>query len=895
MPLRPKHTLVAGRPSAQGQFTDREDFIQAFRNALAGNRPDKHQVLVFYGVGGIGKTSLRRELQRLIEDQPDVVAAALDFDLAQYRDQETALFALRKELQYKYRVSFPTFDVAYAVYWQKTHPQTPMSKENLSLLEDSVHLMDVIHLAKDLPFIGIIARLGVLTVKGGLLLKDWWEKRGNQELKGLAAMEPLDIAGRLPMYWAADVKAALAGKSAVIFLDTYDALTEAERVEGKLREREAWVRELVAQLPEVLWVICGREQLRWAEADKEWAGALQQHLVGGLSDNDAQQFVTACGIDDPAIQGAIVTSSQGVPYFLDLAADTWVEIRDRHKRQPVTEDFAHTRLETFDRFLRHLTHPEVETLKVLSVPRFWDYPLCEALVTKFQTGFSLTAFADLCRFSFISEGSATGTYTMHQLMRQSLQEHQAPELKDRVHRFMFDSYGRDLAGIRPGDIGVRQRGALTEAAYHGSIVLPPHEFLDWFLPVTAFFVQANELRFLLTKVEPVMSRVENELGPKHPELARVLHLRGSINQGLARFAEAESDFRRALKNNEQELGSEHPVTARSLYGLAESCRRRGEAARAEPLFRKALAIQERSEDSDLAQTLSGLGALCDGSGRFAEGEQLCRRALAIQEKLLAPDSWALADSLSRLGDNLLQQCRDAESVPLYRRALEIYEKWAGPDSRAASNELQGLAVAYGLQGNVVEAEKLYQRALTGWERTLGPDHPQVGWALYPLADLYLDQGRLQEAEPLVLRFVATTEQTLTHDHPLAVVAPRLLARVRCAQGRLAEAETLGLQALARAEEVQGPSHYNVAYSLTALSEIYVKQGRFAEAEQSLKRALAVGGYYNLAGPDHPEFLRTVNRLAQFYEMMGRTAEARELAARVQAAQGKAGSRAAGGK
>jgi tetratricopeptide (TPR) repeat protein len=896
MPVRPKHSLADGRPSAQRQFTDREDFIAAFQQALAGHRPDTHQILVYYGVGGVGKTSLRRELQRLIEDQPDVITAALDFDLAQYRDQETALFALRKELQRKYKVSFPTFDVAYAIYWQKSHPQTPMTKESFPLLEDSVHLLDIIHLARDLPFVGIIARLGVLTVKGGLMLKDWWEKRGHQELKGLAAMEPLDIANRLPMYWAADVKAVLAGKSAVICLDTYDALTEAERVEGKLREREAWVRELVAQLPEVLWVICGREQLRWAEADTEWGGALQQHLIGGLSDNDARQFLTSCGIDDPAIQSAIVTSSQGVPYFLDLAADTWVEIKERRKRQPVTEDFAHTRLETFDRFLRHLTHPEVETLKVLSVPRFWDYPLCEALVTKFQTGFSLTAFADLCRFSFISESSPTGSHTMHQLMRQSLQEHQAPELKDRVHRFMFDSYCRDLAGVRPGDIGVRQRAALTEAAYHGSIVMSPHEFLDWLLPVTACFVQANELRFLLTKVEPVMSRVENELGPEHPELARVLHLRGSINQGLAQFAEAESDFRRALKINEQELGTEHPVTARSRHGLAELYRRRGEAARAEPLFRKALAIQERSEDLDLAQTLSGLGALCAGYGRFAEAEQLCRRALAIQEKLLAPDSWALAGSLSRLGDVLLQTPpRDAESVPLYRRALEIFEKWAGPDSPAACGQLQGLAVAYWLQGNVVDAEKLYRRALTGWERTLGPDHPQLGWALYPLADLYLDQGRLQEAEPLVLRFIAITEQTLTHDHPLAVAAPRLLARVRCMQGRLAEAETMGLQALARAEKVQGPGHYNVAYSLVALSEIYQKQGRYEDAEQSLKRSLAVGEYYNSVGPDHPESLKAVNRLAQLYELMGRTAEARELAARVQAARARAGSRAAGGK
>jgi tetratricopeptide (TPR) repeat protein len=843
-------------------------------------------VLVYYGVGGIGKTSLRKQLQQLVVGDDRVVSGVLDFDVASYRDQETALFALRKELQRQYQISFPTFDVAYAVYWQKTRPQTPLSKETLPLLEDSVHLLDIVHLAKDLPFVGIVARLGVLVVKGSQLVKSWWERRGHAELKGLAEMEPLDIANRLPMFWAADLKDHLAEKqlSAVVFLDTYDALVETERAEGKLRERDAWVRELVAHLPEVLWVICGREQLAWDKTDPEWERVLDQHLIGGLADSDARQFLAACGIADPAIQNAIVTSSQGVPYFLDLAVDTWLEIKEGHRLEPVAEDFAHTKLEMFDRFLRHLTPAEIETLKVLSAPRFWDYDRFKLLVSEYQTGYSLTAFPDLCRFSFISEGTEAGTYTMHQLMRQSLQEHETPELRQRVHRFMFESYKRDLAGIRPGDIGARQRAALTEAAYHGSVVLPPHEYLDWFLPCAETFEQAGELRFMLAVVEPAMSWVENGLGPEHPELARVLHLRGGVNRDLARFAEAESDLKRALKINEQELGPEHLLTARSLHALADLYRRHGEAARAEPLFRQALAIQVRSEDLDLAQTLSDLGALCDDHGRSAEAEDLCRRSLAIREKLLTPDSWALADSLNRLGNTLLAQARYADSVSLYQRALDIYEKWSGPDSPDVYKVLNNLAIICGFLSQMDDAEQLYRRAQAGWERMLGPEHPHVALVLCNLAFLYLDQDRLPEAEPLVRRVTAIIEQTLTPDHPLAAEVALLRARVRCAQGRLAEAEALGLQALAQTEKIQGPGNPNVAYTLTALGAIYQKQGRDDAAEQAFRRALAVGE--KLVGPDHPEVVKIVDGLARFCEQRGRTDEARELAARVKAARAK---------
>ena len=44
---------------------------------------------------------------------------------------------------------------------------------------------------------------------------------------------------------------------------------------------DEWVRELVLQLPEVLWVITGRERLRREELDEDWRNCQQQHLVGG--------------------------------------------------------------------------------------------------------------------------------------------------------------------------------------------------------------------------------------------------------------------------------------------------------------------------------------------------------------------------------------------------------------------------------------------------------------------------------------------------------------------------------------------------------------------------------------------------------------------------------------
>jgi tetratricopeptide (TPR) repeat protein len=764
MPIKPRHTPSEGRPVAQRQFTDREDFIKTFRTALAAERREQPTVLVYYGVGGIGKTSLRRELRRLIAEPDGTVSAVLDFETPGYRDMETALFALRKALLNDFKVHFPTFDIAYAVYWQKSRPQTAMTGENLPLLQDSMVLSDLLAAVGVVPIIGVIPRLPYLFAKGRKVLQDWWTRRGSEELKGLPSLEPPQIAERLPMFWASDLRDFLAakGSKAVLFLDTYDALSESERVEGKLREREAWLRELVAQLPEVLWVICGREQLRWAEADQEWAGCLEQHLVGGLAESDARQFLRSCGVRDWTIQRMIVESSQGVPYFLDLAVDTWSEIRERQKRVPKPEDFAHTRMEMFDRFLRHLTHPEVETLKVLSVPRFWDYPLCETLVTKFQTGFPLTAFTDLCRFSFVAESTPGGTYTMHQLMRQSLQEHESPELVKRVHRFLFELYDGRLKEIDVRNVTDRQKAALAEAFYHGRALLPVQGFLQWFQKPAEQFYAAAQYRMLLPLREQLVDDIDAELGPEHPDVAVNLHGLADVLQNQGRHREAEHMLRRALAIREKALGPEHPDVASSLNELAACVAYpAGKHAEAEEMLRRALNIQEKAlgpEHAGVASSLSFVAIVLAKQGKTDEAERLARRAVDIAEKTLGTEHVGTAWMLNCLGLVLGAQGKYADAEHLHRRALAIGEKALGPENPGVVDYVHNLGGALVDQGRHAEAEPLLRRALTMLESACGPDSVNVANTLAQLARLYDQTGRTAEAEQIRARLKAIREK-----------------------------------------------------------------------------------------------------------------------------------------
>ena len=111
--------------------------------------------------------------------------------------------------------------------------------------------------------------------------------------------------------------------------------------------------------------------------------------------------------------------SKGVPFYLDLAVDTYLEIKAGQQRDPSPSDFGTPR-KVLERFLRYLDRAETETLKVLSAPRFWDRELFELLIEEFKTDYPVTALPELSRFSFIQEGQVPGTWTIHSLMREGL-------------------------------------------------------------------------------------------------------------------------------------------------------------------------------------------------------------------------------------------------------------------------------------------------------------------------------------------------------------------------------------------------------------------------------------------------------------------------------------------
>jgi hypothetical protein len=572
MSVKPMSQTPGDHPAAGRLFVGREEFVAPVQSALREPQRTRPLVLVYYGGAGIGKSRLRLELAKQFVHDPHVAAATLDFDIPAYRQPDAALLFLRNALHQTYQARFPSFDVAYAILWQKTHPDTPLGSEEggerreegqepesyhkdtkaqsrtdesgmQTLLASGSLLSQLLDESGKLPLIGLIPRISALVdSRQDTAERKWRTERGERELEDLPQMEPSRIPDVLPKIWSADVRDFLGapsrkpqassnegqkpeGKSqeprtrsgqsgisqvqndgrstrndergtrqAVLLIDSYEKLWEIGSAEADFFKRDEWVRELARQLPEVLWIVCGRQKLRWEEVDKEWGASLSQHELGALPRESVRRFLNSCGITNEPIQDAIVKGSQGVPHYLDLAVDT---MRSAECRLQDADFEGGSPAELQKQFIRHLNQPEIEALQVLSAPRFWYYGLFENLMTEYQTGYPLTAYDDLSRFSFVSEGAAPGTQTMHELMREALQEEQSPELRKRVHQFLHEYYARQLDGLNVKGITELHRMAMAEAFYHARQVMAADELWAWVRDLVAVFDAAGQYRFVI--------------------------------------------------------------------------------------------------------------------------------------------------------------------------------------------------------------------------------------------------------------------------------------------------------------------------------------------------------------------------------------------------------------
>ncbi|MEU6233937.1 hypothetical protein [Kitasatospora sp. NPDC047058] len=411
--------------TAQQVFTNRVDEVAAFNRSVEGLRrtldeaevspvvdraQPRRNVLTLYGVGGIGKTTLSQELERRLladasaDGHDEVVSVRVDLSEDGSCDIEGLVLRLRAGLG-RLGGRWPAFDLALASYWVRAHPGEALqdfldASPALRRASRSIRLGDQIAEAvRDVDpaglggLTGLAHRAALATyravrdrVREGRLLADC--ELFAELVEADADYETLSYFPYL-LAWDLDHlprRGRSAGRPTVcVFLDTFEVANGRDD-----RTMERLIQRCVYLMPNVLFVLTGRNRVDWADSgaggELDFTGPEywpnlhfsndsvepRQHLVGYLSDSDADSYLKEALTQDgePAVPAAvrrrIIAGGQGLPLYLDLSVSHFAALLARGGR-PTPADFGGSFTAVATRSIRDLPREERDLVRTAAL------------------------------------------------------------------------------------------------------------------------------------------------------------------------------------------------------------------------------------------------------------------------------------------------------------------------------------------------------------------------------------------------------------------------------------------------------------------------------------------------------------------------------------------------
>ncbi|MFF7333648.1 ATP/GTP-binding protein [Streptomyces sp. NPDC008150] len=774
--------------SAEEVFSDREDEWNAVARSVASClsamttpgfdvqdlEEPRRNTLVFYGVGGIGKTMLSRSAAQKLADgstgppqwQPlpelgvRLLPVRIDLSRQAGNDFEALILALRLSVAQLGR-PMPAFDLALRRWWEANHPGQSLAEHLrgsrlLNRLSGTVTLPSQVESAlSDLAqallmpgTVGSVVGQGLRTVVRALR-EHWQEVRALARCRRLADLleaEPdLETLSYYAHLLAWDLSCLPAKQAAlpVVFLDTFEDVGDRSH-----RELERLVQRVVWLMPNALFVVTGRNRLQWDEARLEgqldWAGPRawpllapgtdqdpRQHRVGYLSAHDCESYLcrrlTAHG--EPLMDGEtrqlVVQRSGGLPLFLDLAVMRFLDLYGQRGGSPSPDEFNFDFPALVARTFRDLSVEERQVLRAVSLLDSFSVELATA-----AAGYDRDSPAlQLIDRPFIDQNpSAPWPFHLHALVRDAIRNTDADSADrwsdadwHRAARRAFDALGKELGAAGPQG----RRGLLLACLRQGLRLARDHHLDPGWLTAAAFsYVEDSVWEPIDLDVDPARIATPAEA------LAAVLHATAS-RQHVHRQQTADL-LERALGSGLLPSGAEELAQ----YHLAECARDLGRLEdSAAGMRRVALAGGRLSQ-----RAARGLVHLSRRLGRFPE--------VLEAAEVLGPDG----RRLRVLGDLWWTQGDIAASCSAYASARDEAESLGLRGEAALSQACLAFAAAFEDRGRAQEqidrARAMLRQADIRWA-TVQVDIAEL------LRDAGTDEALPERAEAVVAQAQAS--------------------------------------------------------------------------------------------------------------------------------------------
>ena len=871
----------SARPKATRIFTDREEPRESFWNTydyldgLIKNDPEKCEatVLSYYGIGGVGKTKL---LQKLLQEITEKKHKAVYFDFSTEKDHLLVLEAIKNQLHKKYNFSFTLFEIGHYVYANKVGQIREMPRRETFLnryptLDAFVEAMGTI------PTVNIGSQFIKALDKGVtcLLNSDIDYKR---IIRNLENWEPQDLYEYLTELFCEDMVANLekAKEPLVILLDTYEEFVGEGSSESQSIKNDLWIsgpNGLARVIPNVLWVIAGRNKLSWAE---EWTKvedngrkSLNEHIINGLSEHDATSFLMHTGVSDEGLRHELYGLTEGLPVYLDLCVDRYFEILDEGKKPEISQ-FGKNIETLVARFAKNLDHNTKELVNILSCLRIWNDEMVHEIVPQVFKGFTLSLYEKIKDYSFIVLSDET-TFNMHQTVGDILFKKCPDSIKKATETSVVEFMDKKFKTIN---------------AFSGEYVF----YTRWLMQYALRSFQDDEKlsEFFDLEIEDRLEELSRYgqfkaaydiLGPlikwaeKSEDKKFCVYVLNALSNFYSNAGEYQDAFETCLDavdlaeeivfdDGDNFFRYDMMLTRRNLGNCLNDIGRYDDALE---VFNDLLADWKNILGEDHEETLEEMNHVANTlmhCGKYQEALDLQEKLLEKSKRISGEDDHGTLVVMGNLANTLSKLGKHTEALELEEKVLAKYTEKYGEDDLCTLSVMGNLASSLSKLGKHTEALELEEKVLAKYTEIFGEEHPDTLNIMQNLATTLSSSGKINESLSLEKEILSLKAEILGENHPLSLSIRRnitiSLDELNRHEEALAEKEKL----LSTYKEVYGEDHPETIDLMLGICYSLVELGQYQEHLKLSRQVLDL--CREKLGNNHPQTIEALNNVAYSY-------------------------------
>ena len=736
-------------------FTDRDEprklFWEWYEKASA--HRDDFFVLSYYGIGGIGKSSLINQLCRELTDRSKLYIK-YDFESAKVLDPYNIVVGLKQTLRNKYSSSFhfPLMNAALLVM---------AAKSDLNFDNDEL----VKSIVSESPYFGHwVDALGLVPLVGGPIqntIKLWTQlnadldnlastkdlqKKYRQAMDEIKYLEASELQQKMPYYFRIDMTENIRNLSMplVIFLDTYEKYIDTHKdISNVVLDSWLWegAQSLIQRIPSILWVISGRDMLSWGSTG-EWD---DEHLasseVKDFLNLDSIKYLHTADITDDRIIARICEITKGVPIYLSLCVDTYYLIKSQGK-EPDVKNYKVNQHKIANHYVKYLDHANRTLINMLAAMGSWrDDEAQHVGEHSFPGIFSVELYDAMIKHSYIKTDD-DGKRRMHSVVIDSLMSEITPSTLNKVNADLFHYRVKQLDAT----------GSLND------LISAVDDAVDCFCKISeqkAYDDQYTDFRKLTSEIKEIRKsgliyeslRSSTKLNEYCTTVFQnsdyyyeSLMIQGDSLRSTGKYKQALENDKASYESRQALLGEKHPDTLTSLNNLAVDYKNLGLFDEALKAAKKAYDLRKLVLGEDHPATLTSLNNLAmDYSclGRFDKALNSDELAYNLRKLVLGEKHPDTLKSLNNLAMDYNNLGLFDEAFDKAKQAYDLRKIILGEKHPDTLKSLSNLAVIYKNLGLFDDAFKTAKQAYDLRKPVLGEEHPDTN-ASKELVDLLND-------------------------------------------------------------------------------------------------------------------------------------------------------------